>query len=47
MGADESEALAMAEDAIRLVIEDRSMRGEPVPAGEQLRIRAVIVTMAA
>ena len=46
-GADESEALAMAEDAIRLVIEDRSMRGEPIPAGEQPRIRAVTVTMAA
>jgi antitoxin HicB len=32
-GGDEAEALAMAEDAIRLVIEDRAARGEPIPGG--------------
>ena len=46
-GADEDEALAMAQDAIRLVIEDRTARGEPVPTGEPPRIRTVTVTMAA
>lgn len=30
-GDDEAEALAMAEDAIRLVLEDRLARGEAVP----------------
>ena len=30
-GEDERKALAMAEDAIRLVIEDCIARGEPVP----------------
>jgi len=33
-GKDEREALAMAEDAIRLVIADCTARGEPVPNGE-------------
>ena len=28
-GADEDEALAMTQDAIRLVVEDRTARGEP------------------
>jgi antitoxin HicB len=30
-GDTEEEALAMAEDAIRLVLEDRAARGEPIP----------------
>ena len=30
-GRDEREALAMAEDAIQLVIKDRTVRGEPIP----------------
>jgi antitoxin HicB len=30
-GKDEEEALAMAEDAIRLVLEDMTARGEPIP----------------
>ncbi len=30
-GEDEQEALAMAEDAIRLVIEDCIARGDPIP----------------
>ncbi len=38
-GKDEREALAMAEDAIRLVIEDCTARGEPVPNGGPPRIR--------
>lgn len=46
-GADEREALAMAEDAIRLVIEDRLARGEFVSEGEPPRIREITVTLAA
>jgi antitoxin HicB len=46
-GKDESEALAMAQDAIRLVIEDSTARGEPLPADEPSRIRKVTVTLAA
>jgi antitoxin HicB len=46
-GKDEREALAMAEDAIRLVLEDYAARGEPVPEGEPPRIREVTVTLAA
>jgi antitoxin HicB len=46
-GKDEREALAMAEDAIRLVIADATARGEPVSAGDSSRIREVTVTLAA
>jgi antitoxin HicB len=46
-GKDEAEALAMAEDAIRLVLEDSLARGEPLPEGEPTRIREVMVTLAA
>ena len=46
-GDDEREALAMAEDAIRLVLEDCATRGEPVPSGKPPRIREVTVTLAA
>ena len=46
-GKDEREALKMAEDAIRLVIEDCAARGEPVPNGGPPRIREVTVTLAA
>ncbi len=46
-GKDEAEALAMAEDAIRLVLEDTLARGEPLPNGEPTRIREVMVTLAA
>ncbi|MBZ0138666.1 MAG: type II toxin-antitoxin system HicB family antitoxin [Pseudorhodoplanes sp.] len=46
-GGDEREALAMAEDAIRLVIEDCKARGEPLPDGEPPQIRKVTVTLAA
>ena len=46
-GKDEAEALAMAEDAIRLVLQDTLARGEPLPNGEPARIREVIVTLTA
>jgi antitoxin HicB len=46
-GGDEREALAMAEDAIRLVLEDCSARGEPIPTGQPPRVREVTVTLAA
>jgi len=46
-GKDEREALAMAEDAIRLVLEDCAARGEPIPTSEPPRIREVTVTLAA
>ena len=46
-GKDEAEALAMAEDAIRLVLEDSLARGEPLPNGEPTQIREVTVTLAA
>jgi antitoxin HicB len=36
-GKDEREALAMAEDAIRLAIADCAARGEPIPGGEPPR----------
>jgi antitoxin HicB len=44
-GKDEQEVLAMAEDAIRLVIEDCVARGEPIP--QMPRIREITVTLAA
>ena len=31
-GGSETDALAMAEDAIRLVLDDRAARGEPMPS---------------
>jgi antitoxin HicB len=46
-GKDEEEALAMAEDAIRLVLEDCVARGEPIPEPQPARIREVSVTLAA
>jgi antitoxin HicB len=46
-GADEAEALAMAEDAIRLALEDHAARGEPVPGGDPPRLREVTATLAA
>jgi antitoxin HicB len=46
-GRDEREALAMAEDAIRLVLEDRIASGEPIPSGEAPLIHEVTVDFAA
>ena len=46
-GKDEPEALAMARDAIRLVLEDMTARGEPLPEAPTPHIREVSVTLAA
>ena len=46
-GKDEREALAMAEDAIKLVVADCAARGEPLPAGGPPRIREITITLAA
>jgi antitoxin HicB len=46
-GDTEEEALAMAEDAIRLVLEDRAARGEEIPSDSSTRVREVKVTVAA
>jgi antitoxin HicB len=46
-GKDEDEALAMAEDAIRLVLEDCAARGEPIPEGRSARIREVTIALVA
>jgi antitoxin HicB len=46
-GTDEEEALAMAEDAIRLVLEDMAARGETIPQSTTPRVRQVTVTLAA
>ena len=46
-GKDEKEALAMAKDAIQLVLEDRAANGEPIPNGDPPRIREVTVNLAA
>jgi antitoxin HicB len=46
-GDTEAEALAMAEDGIRLVLEDRAARREHVPGDSSTRIREAKVTIAA
>jgi antitoxin HicB len=46
-GETDQQALAMAEDAIRLVLEDCAARGEPLPSGAPPRIREVKVILAA
>jgi antitoxin HicB len=46
-GKNEHEALAMAEDAIRLVLEDCVARGEAIPTPQTPRIREITVTLAA
>jgi antitoxin HicB len=46
-GETEQQALAMAEDAIRLVLEDCAARGEPLPSGAPPRVREVKVIFAA
>lgn len=42
-GGDEDEALAMAQEALELVIEDRTANGEPIPAVAPFRLRSVKV----
>jgi antitoxin HicB len=46
-GNDEPEALRVAQDAIRLVLEDMAVRGEPIPEPVTPHIREVTVTLAA
>lgn len=46
-GKDEDEALAMARDAILLVLEDMSTHGEPIPSAPTPHIREVTVTLVA
>ena len=46
-GKDEEEALAMTQDAIRLVLEDMTARGEPIPPAPTPHLREVTVTLAA
>ncbi|MGH9454089.1 MAG: type II toxin-antitoxin system HicB family antitoxin [Terriglobia bacterium] len=46
-GDTEEEALAMAKDAIRLVLEDRAARGEDIPGESSTRVREVKVSVAA
>lgn len=46
-GKHEPEALAMAQDAIRHVLEDMTARGEPLPESPMPHLREVVVTLAA
>jgi predicted RNase H-like HicB family nuclease len=46
-GPSEDEALAMAKDAIELVLQSRKERGEPIPANDGTLLRSVDVTLAA
>ena len=46
-GDDEAEALAMAKDAIELVIASRTERGEEIPEGDSVVLRSVSVSVAA
>ena len=45
-GVDEDDALAMARDAIELVLHSRRERGEPVPLRDGTLVRSVDVTAA-
>jgi predicted RNase H-like HicB family nuclease len=45
-GENEAEALAMAKDAIELVLQSRRERGEPVPQRDSTIVRSVDVTAA-
>ena len=46
-GETEEEALAMAKDAIRLVLDGRAARGEDIPGDFPTRVREVKVSVAA
>jgi antitoxin HicB len=46
-GADEADATAMAKEAIELVIESRTERGEPLPTADAPLFRQVTVAAAA
>jgi len=46
-GESENEALAMAKDAIELVLQSRKERGETIPSQDGTFLRSVDVTLAA
>ena len=46
-GDDEGEALAMAKEAIELVLVSRKERGEEIPEGDSVVLRSVRVSVAA
>ena len=46
-GEDEAEALAMAKDAIELVLASRMERGEEIPDSDTVVVRSVSVSLAA
>jgi len=46
-GEDEQEALAMAKDAIELVLVSRKERGEEIPDSDAVRVHSVNVSVAA
>ena len=46
-GEDEDEAMAMAKEAIELVIESRTERGEEIPETDGVVLRSVRVSVAA
>lgn len=46
-GEDEQEALAMAKEAIELVLEDMAARGEEIPMADPPRYHEVTVSVAA
>lgn len=46
-GESEDEAIAMAKDAIALVLESRKERGELIPAHDETMLRSVDVIVAA
>jgi len=46
-GQDEAEALAMAKDAIELVLQSRRERGEPTPSCDSTLVRSVEIEASA
>ncbi len=46
-GEDENEAVAMAKEAIELVLQSRRERGEAIPVSDGTLLRSVDVTLAA
>jgi antitoxin HicB len=46
-GEDEAEALAMAKEAVELVLASRAERGEDIPDSDALVVRSVSVSVAA
>ena len=44
-GDTEAEALAMAKEAIEVILEHRVARGQAIPAGDGAKVRAVTVSV--